>query len=677
MTLAIQTEAAKVARDFKHDRVTDIHVLLGWLSVPELLVVENREVIRVNLKEKLKRLPDEGLVNASSGSDIAITPRAREYLTVIKTDPSSPEVFDTLLTRSGIDREEVRIEEPAAANDNPLPAAKLPTLEESLAKLDALVGLEDVKERVKQLVAVQKMTEERKKLGLPVESPGLNLVFSGDPGTGKTTVARIVADIYRALGLLKRGHLVEVGRQDLVAEFVGQTAVKTMGKIEEALDGILFIDEAYALAEEGTGGYGAEAVATLVKAMEDKRENLAVIVAGYTEPMLKFIKSNVGLQSRFTKQIYFENYDSNQLTEIFVRMAEDHQIACGEEALKLVRKHLERNATSGANGNGRYVRKLFAQIYENMGVRAMADGVIELHEITEFQPEDIPASLEQHTKRFTLDEALAQLDSLVGLANVKTKIRELVQITSAEAVRDAAAQPVIGHSLNLVFTGDPGTGKTTVARIVANIYQALGVLPRGQLVETGRQDLVASFVGQTAPKVQAKVDEASGGVLFIDEAYSLTNGGFNDFGSEAIATLVQLMENRRGSFAVITAGYKEEMKFFLEANPGLKSRMDNEIFFPNYSKDELVEIFTSIAKGKNIEVTTDVESALRAHFGNNETGGANGNGRYVRKLFEKMYALMATRASAHDFDLGMLSKFEPEDIPAKLHEGKSGAPIGF
>jgi SpoVK/Ycf46/Vps4 family AAA+-type ATPase len=229
----------------------------------------------------------------------------------------------------------------------------------------------------------------------------------------------------------------------------------------------------------------------------------------------------------------------------------------------------------------------------------------------------------------------------------------------------------------LVFTGDPGTGKTTVARIVANIYQALGVLPRGQLVETGRQDLVASFVGQTAPKVQAKVDEASGGVLFIDEAYSLTNGGFNDFGSEAIATLVQLMENRRGSFAVITAGYKEEMKFFLEANPGLKSRMDNEIFFPNYSKDELVEIFTSIAKGKNIEVTTDVESALRAHFGNNETGGANGNGRYVRKLFEKMYALMATRASAHDFDLGMLSKFEPEDIPAKLHEGKSGAPIGF
>lgn len=677
MTLAIQTEAAKVARDFKHDRVTDVHVLLGWLSVPELLIVENREVIRVNLKERLKKLPDEGLVNLSSGSDIAITPRAREYLNVIKPNPESAEVFDTLLSRSGIDKEEVRIEEPQGVASNPLPASNLPTLEESLAKLDALVGLDDVKKRVKQLVAVQKVTDERKRLGLPVEAPGLNLVFSGDPGTGKTTVARIVADIYRALGLLKRGHLVEVGRQDLVAEFVGQTAVKTMGKIDEALDGILFIDEAYALAEAGTGGYGAEAIATLVKAMEDNRENLAVIVAGYTEPMLKFIKSNIGLQSRFTKQIYFENYDSNQLTEIFARMSEDHQIACRDEALKLVRKHLERNATSGANGNGRYVRKLFAQIYENMGVRAMADGVIEVHEITEFQPEDVPQSLEQHNKRYTLDEALAQLDSLVGLSEVKTKIRELVQITAAEAKRDAASQPLIGHSLNLVFTGDPGTGKTTVARIVANIYQALGVLPRGQLVETGRQDLVASFVGQTAPKVEAKVDEASGGVLFIDEAYSLTNGGFNDFGSEAIAAIVQLMENRRGSFAVITAGYREEMKFFLEANPGLKSRMDNEIFFPNYSKDELVEIFQSIAKSKNIEVSNDVAEGLRGHFANNSTGGANGNGRYVRKLFEKMYALMATRAAAHDFDLGMLSKFEKEDIPAKLHEPKAGAQIGF
>ena len=680
MTLAIQTEAAKVARAFKHDRVTDLHVLLGWLNVTDLLVVENREVIRVNLKERLKKLPDEGLVNVGNGSDIAITPRAREYLTMCSADPSNAEVFATLLKRSGIDDEEIQIvdsEEEGETETKDLPGAKLPTLEESLQKLNSLVGLEDVKKRVAQLVAVQKMTSERQRLGLPIDAPGLNLIFSGDPGTGKTTVARIVADIYRGLGLLKRGHLVEVGRQDLVAEFVGQTAVKTMAKISEAIDGVLFIDEAYSLAEEGTGGFGAEAVATLVKAMEDNRENLAVIVAGYTEPMLKFIKSNIGLNSRFTKQIYFENYTSAQLTEIFSSMAKEHEIACGDEAMKLIRKHLDRNVTSGANGNGRYVRKLFAQVYENMGVRALADGVIELHEITEFQPEDIPASLEQHSKKFTLDEALAQLDALVGLGEVKTKIKELVKITAAEAVRDAAEQPSIGHSLNLVFTGDPGTGKTTVARIVANIYQALGVLPRGHLVETGRQDLVASYVGQTAPKTLARIDEASGGVLFIDEAYSLSQGTHNDFGPEAIATLVQHMENRRGSFAVITAGYKEEMKFFLEANPGLKSRMDTEIYFPNYSNPELVEIFKSIAKSKKIEVTDSVAAELLNHFSRNSTGGANGNGRYVRKLFEKMYAAMAARASEHNFDLALLSKFEPEDVPAKLYEAAAGGQIGF
>jgi SpoVK/Ycf46/Vps4 family AAA+-type ATPase len=674
----IQTASAKVARDFRHDRVTDIHVLLGWLeSEPDLLEV-NEEIIRVNLREKLKRLPDEGLVKRSSGTDLAITERAREYLLLIDTDGNKSQTFLKLLNRSGIDDKDVHIESSPATTATELPGHKLPTLEESLAKLNALVGLDDVKAKVQRLVDFQKVSAERQRKNLPVQAAGLNLVFSGDPGTGKTSVARIIADIYRGLGLLPTGKLVEVSKQDLVADFSGQTPAKTMSKINEALGGVLFIDEAYSLVESETGGYGAESIATLVKAMEDNSTNLAVIVAGYTEPMMKFIKSNPGLQSRFSNQIFFANYSSPQLLEIFSNMCADHKIKAGDEVLKIVRKHLERNPTSGSNGNGRYVRKLFAQAYENMSVRAMADGIIEDHEITEFQPEDIPNSLEQHSKLFTLSEALDQLDSLIGLDNVKTKIKELVAITKAEVVRGEADQPEIGGSLNLVFTGDPGTGKTTVARIVANIYQALGVLPRGQLIETGRQDLVASFIGQTAIKVQNKVDEATGGVLFIDEAYTLTgNERGNDFGPEAIATLVQLVENRRGTFALIVAGYKDEMKFFLEANPGLKSRMDNEIFFPNYTNSELLEIFKSISGAKMIEISEAVEAALLIHFSQNQTGGANGNGRYVRKLFEKAYALMATRASEHDFDLVMLSKFEPEDIPAKLYEDKSAARIGF
>jgi SpoVK/Ycf46/Vps4 family AAA+-type ATPase len=679
MLKEIQTLAGKIARDFKHDRVTDVHVLLAWAEKSETLKHENLDVIKLNLREKIKNLINEGLAQVIAGSDIAITERAREYLKVIAEMTEEIERFTELVARSGIDTEKIVLaSELVAAPKTPLPGELLPTLEESLEQLEQLVGLNDVKRRVKQLVALQQVAKARADLGQPAVAAGMNLVFAGDPGTGKTTVARLIAHIYRALGLLSTGHLVEVGQQDLVAEYVGQTAVKTMDKINEAMGGVLFIDEAYSLVEMGNGGYGREAVSTLVKAMEDNKDNLAVIVAGYTEPMMRFIKSNPGLQSRFSKQIYFENYNATELLEIFKGMAGEHQITAEASVIDLVRKHLERNRTGGDNGNGRYARKLFIQMFENLAERAAADGVIEEHEITAFQPEDVPGSLEEHTSPVTLEAAFAQLDALVGLDNVKERVRELVNVHRAREAMDAADLPQMENTLNLVFSGDPGTGKTTVARIVAQIYQALGVLPRGQLIEVGRQDLVAAYVGQTAIKTEAKVDEAMGGVLFIDEAYSLTNDNHgHSFGDEAVATLVQLIENRRGQFALIAAGYKEDMRFFLERNPGLKSRMDHEIYFPNYTREQLFEIFEDMSAKKEIAITEDVKAAVLEHLRKNDTGGTNGNGRYVRKLFDKMCSNMATRAADSDFDVAILSKFVTTDVPESIHDPLANQRIGF
>ena len=675
----VQAEAANVARFYSHDRVTDLHVLLAWITVDDSLAYPNTEIVRANLRDNLKSLVKRGLAQLSKNPDLAITERAKEYLRVIEDNLGNVTFLEELLKRSGIGTVDVEFETgDEVESDNPRPAELKPTLEESMERLNALIGLVDVKKRINELVATQKVQQHLRQIGQPVVTSGLNLVFSGDPGTGKTTVARIIADIYSALGLLTRGHLVEVGPQDLVADFVGQTSSKTMDAIDRADGGVLFIDEAYSLVEPGSGGYGAEAIATLVKAMEDRRGRFAVVVAGYTEPMIRLLKSNAGLQSRFNNQIYFDSYTFGELAQIFEKMCADHQIKLNEPTFKLVRRHLDRNDTSGAGGNGRYIRKLFAKMFENMSVRALEDGVIEDHEVTEFQPSDVPISLDSHSKQVSVEEALAELDELVGLAEIKARVKELVQVHNARNALDDAERPVVDNSLNLIFTGDPGTGKTTVARIMAKIYQAVGILPRGQLIETGRQDLIAPYAGQTALKVEGKVDEAMGGILFIDEAYSLTNsGGGVVYGDEAVATLVQLMENRRGKFALIAAGYKEDMKLFLESNPGFKSRIDHEIYFPNYTLDELVQIFEKQASKKKIAVPDEVRESVREHLHRNPTGGSSGNGRYIRKLFERMYANMAGRAAEKNYDIDVLSTFVPSDVPNSIYDDRIDGRVGF
>ena len=260
------------------------------------------------------------------------------------------------------------------------------------------MGLAEVKNQIKLLIATHQVNEERIKAGLKTVTPGNNLVFSGEPGTGKTTVARIVSEIYRSIGLLEKGHLIEAGKSDLVGEYVGQTAPKVKDIVKKALNGTLFIDEAYSLNEGRLGGYGEEAVATLLQEMENNRKKLAVIVAGYSEEMDLFIKSNPGLRSRFNTVIDFPSYSPEDLTEIFRRMADSHDIKLGKGVEEKLIQHFKSVDTSGAAGNGRYVRKLFERMNNNLSQRAVADGVIELKEITAFVPEDVPDNLDSQPK---------------------------------------------------------------------------------------------------------------------------------------------------------------------------------------------------------------------------------------------------------------------------------------
>ncbi|MGA2749897.1 MAG: AAA family ATPase [Verrucomicrobiota bacterium] len=262
-----------------------------------------------------------------------------------------------------------------------------------LKELDALVGLETVKNEVHRAADFARMQVLRRKQGLPVLQASLHSVFFGNPGTGKTTVARLMGRIYKSLGLLRRGHVVECDRGRLVAEYVGQTAVRTHALIDSALDGIMFIDEAYSLAGRGAEDFGNEAVETLLKRMEDDRDRLVVIVAGYTDPMKQFIASNPGLESRFTNYLNFPDYKPEDLLEIFHRMAAQSGLVCSPETEKKVLSicnnlHAARNEQFG---NAREMRNLFEAAVRNQSTRLVNSGQCDRDALTTLLPEDLPA----------------------------------------------------------------------------------------------------------------------------------------------------------------------------------------------------------------------------------------------------------------------------------------------
>jgi Cdc6-like AAA superfamily ATPase len=296
-------------------------------------------------------------------------------------------------------------------------------------------------------------------------------------------------------------------------------------------------------------------------------------------------------------------------------------------------------------------------------------GTAEPHEHEPAAPEDdetvAPPDTEELPPARPLDELLAELDGLVGLAGVKREVHLVTNLLRVQQIRRERDLPVLDQSRHLIFTGNPGTGKTTVARLLAEIYRTLGVVERGHLVETDRAGLVAGYIGQTAGQVVAAFDRGEGGVLLIDEAYSLARGGENDFGREAIDTLVKLVEDRRDRLVVILAGYPDEMAALVEANPGMRSRFPKTIHFPDYSDDELVEIVESLGAAGRYTLDDGARAAVRAWLGAQPRDRGFGNGRLARNLFEAAVTNQASRLVALDHPTDdQLTTLTAEDIPA-------------
>jgi S1-C subfamily serine protease/chromosomal replication initiation ATPase DnaA len=571
-----------------------------------------------------------------------------------------------------------------------------------LDELDQMIGLGAVKEEVNKLLAGLEVERKRREQGLPLARVSRHMVFTGPSGVGKTEVARALGGIYRSLSVLRKGHLVEVGRSDLVAGYIGQTAMKTLDKCKEALDGILFIDEAYSLAGQSTatGDFGREAIDALLKFMEDNRDRIVVIAAGYPNEMRRFVASNPGLASRFNKTIEFPRYTPNELAAILRVMAKREQEELPQELERSLIPWIESQERSEGWGNAREMRNLLEKAREAQSLRLGADPSADITKIemvdfesagvqwirtrappppppplpsvpapamrtsdvpgrTPAAPVSTPAAPVASAKRWltvtpltsperTLDQALDHLEEMVGLAPVKEEVNKLMAALEVERMRREQGLAVAPISRHMVFTGPPGVGKTEVARALGEIYRSLNVLRKGHLVETDRSGLVAGYIGQTAPKTLDKCKEALDGILFIDEAYSLTRsaGDGRDFGQEAIDALLKFMEDHRDRIVVIVAGYPNEMRRFVDSNPGLASRFTKTIAFPPYAANELAAIVRVMAKRQNYVLPDELEARLEPWIKTGMRSKAWGHAREMRTLLERARESQAVRIAA-------------------------------
>jgi len=504
-----------------------------------------------------------------------------------------------------------------------------PALSGPMAELDTLIGLKGVKAEVTALVNVMRMAKKRQEMGLPMPMMSRHLVFAGPPGTGKTTVARLYGTVLAELGILSKGHMIEVARADLVGQYIGSTAIKSTEVITRAIGGVLFIDEAYTLtAQSGGSGadFGQEAVDTLMKMMEDHRDELVVIVAGYSQHMEKFLASNPGLGSRFTRTIDFPNYSTDELLEITQGLCRRHYYELTDDGVDSLREYFERVPKDDTFGNGRVARKIFESMVNNQASRLArnpgreseltrltgADLVPELKNLPDSQDPAVDlvrTASPQAAVEATLGHR--RLTSLIGQPAAKKAITTV--LTRLCTVHRSGA--ALGTAANAVVIGPAGSGRGEFLRCYTHGLAELGVLPVGQMTRCSLTSaLWATWPGQAERRVAAVFDEAAGGLLAIDlgEDWQIEE---NSPGVEALRVLAATVNRRPARPVVALIGAAPRLGAALGLVPALRPGFAVGWKLIGYQPAELARIAAARLQWRGHEMDDEVRAELTRVLG--------------------------------------------------------------
>jgi len=524
-------------------------------------------------------------------------------------------------------------------------------LEEASQELEAMPGFQEPKRFIKDL---QRRVEFVNAGGSPkLLETCMNVVLTGNPGTGKTTFARLMFRMLRALGILKKDSFVEQNALELKGEYLGSTAANVRDAVQKARGGCLFLDEAYALVpDDGSkDAFSSEAIRTLLTEIENHRMDMLVIVAGYKEKMHQLLVQDSGLSRRFPLRINLPDYTVSDLALIAKKVAIERYSCTLEEGLveKLERHIAEQHRAEICTHNASLAVGLVEQAVQRMTCRLMAES-----------DRASIAELGQHKNLlvaadFEILEASEDND-VVECAKVKVEIEGLVGMTEQKAylhrlqkrvqfVKNGGSPKLLETCMNLVLTGNPGTGKTTFARLMFRTLRAHGVLTKDVFIERNALELKGQYCGQTAPKIKEMFQMAMGGCLFLDEAYALANG--DQFSNEAIRMLLTEVENHRTEVLVVLAGYEDKMQELLQADPGLARRFPTTLNLPDYAPSELAEMASKVASSRfGISFEDGLETLLAAWMEKNASklNISNHNGGLAVNLTEAALGRMAERA---------------------------------